>query len=235
MKRGRMRTAAVLTGVLLSSLASIGGCKITIGGGGSTGNLNLYMPYVNQLAGTQYCGVASVLMWRYKDGYSTMDQNQLASMMGCSASTGCNLEAIRYGVNAFTFTHDAVIDDYGGVGDPDQLRAEFHARQLQSLSMGYPVIAIIDNVSHAVVPNKGRYSTATDGLKRWDYVNAHDPSDIANRYFPAGEWMDRVIWNIVGTSAMGGWQTSLSTHGNIYVLGVPGAPFCPDSSENGCV
>jgi hypothetical protein len=159
--------------------------------------------------------------------------------MGCSTYSGCSLEQIRNGVNYYTLTHNAVLDDYGGIGDPDQLLAEFHARQLQSLSMGYPVIAIIENASHAVVPNEGKYSTATDGLKRWDYVYVHDPwpdgGGSANRYFVAGSWMDTVIWHVIGSSAMSGWQSSLSSYGNVYVRGLPGPPFCPNLTENGCV
>lgn len=220
----------LVVSVSLSALASIGGCKITIGGGGAAGNLNLGIPYRGQ-PDLLLCGPTSVLMWRLYDGLVEISPQQLMSFMGCTVTHGCSLVQIQVGVNSYTNTHDAFLDNFGGIGYPDDLLAEFHARQLQSLSMGNPVIATIEGDSHAVVPNKGNYSTASDGLKRWDFVYVHDPAQSnggPNVYFSAGAWMNTVGHQVVSAAAIQGWTGSLASYGAVYVRGWSGgAPYDP--------
>jgi hypothetical protein len=211
-----------LAAVLASGLASMGGCHITVGGGGSYGNLNLPVPYFSQ-GDTLLCGPTTVRMWRKYDGLSDMSSESLGDAMGCPWRTsGCSQNQIRYGAQAFTVTgYDAYVDDYGGVGDPDVLIAQFFSRQITSLANGVPVIALINGALHAVVPHAGNYTTASDGLKRWDYVYVQDPLyGGPDLYYVAGSWTQSVVQQIISSNAAVGWDGNYEEYGDMHVKGL---------------
>jgi len=219
--------------ILASGLASMGGCHITFGGGGSYGNLNLAVPYYAQ-GDTLLCGPTTVRMWRRYDGLSDMTSESLGNGMGCAWQTvGCSQEQIRSGAQIYTNTgYDAYVDDYGGVGDPDVLLAQFFSRQITSLDNGVPVIALINGSTHAVVPHAGNYTTASDGLKRWDYVYVQDPlAGSADYYYVAGSWMQSVVQQIISSGASNGWSGNFDTYGETHVRGYadwpPGGDWPP--------
>jgi hypothetical protein len=151
--------------------------------------------------------------------------------MGCPWQTqGCYPNQIAAGVQVQTASgFDAMLDDYGGEGDPDVLLAAFASRQITSLANGVPVIALINGATHAVIVKGGSYSTAGDGLKQWDYVYVHDPLDGgANRYFVAGQWLAVNFFQIVSDTATIGWDGKLQEFGGSHVLGWtawPPGPF----------
>lgn len=206
--------------ILLWPIGAIGGCKITIGGGGSYGNLNLTVPFYSQ-GSFLLCGPTSVLMWRRFDNLSYIEPSSLGTMMGCPWQTsGCSLNQLTSGTNFYTASgSNAYLDDYGGVGDPDVLLANYAARQITSLVNGVPVIGLINGALHAVVVRAGNYTTASDGLKRWDYVYVHDPFSGANQYYTGGNWLNTNIFQVISSSASFGWQSNLETYGEIHVLG----------------
>ncbi|MCZ7649992.1 MAG: hypothetical protein M5U13_02030 [Thermoanaerobaculia bacterium] len=229
------RASTYLAGVTLFALASIAAkCTITVAPGEQTGNLNLKLPYRSQPEGSMFCGPACVLMWRLYDQRPEVPVQQIATGMGCSWYSGCGGPAIANGVNYYTSTYDAYEEGLwnGPWNEEEDLQAWLHARQLHSLSRGFPVIAIIIGGMHAVMPNKGNYSTAPDGKKRWDYVYVHDryPSEGADRYYVAGRWMTEVQAHIISASAVMGWDGSFATYGNIRVRGWWGTsngPYIP--------
>lgn len=210
------RRSAWLAGFGLLLVLSAGvGCKITVGGGGSYGNLYLAVPYFSQ-GNFLLCVPTSVLMWRRYDGLGYISPANIGSQMGCPPSVGCALDEIADGVAAFTVTgNDAYLDDYGGVvGDPIDLAARFFSRQITSLNNGVPVIAIVNGGLHAVVPFGGHFSTAYGGLKRWDYIRVRDPWDGDDIQYTAGVWMDLNAHQVVSSSAINGWEGNAQTYGN---------------------
>lgn len=214
-RRG-LRLFCQLTGYMLLGISLIGGCQIQVGGGGSYGNLDLQVPYYSQ-PDILLCGPTTVLMWRRGDGLSYIAPQTLGDMMGCPWRTqGCSIEQIVQGARTYTLGgYDAFQDDYGGLGDPDVLIAEYFSRQITSLSNGVPVIGLIYNATHAVIVHAGNYTTTSDGLKQWDYVYIQDPLwGSSYRRFVAGEWMDVNAFQVISSSAMAGWDGNFETYGD---------------------
>lgn len=210
------RTTGWQAGVgFLLALCVAFGCKITVGGGGSYGNLYLPVPYYSQ-GNFLLCVPTSILMWRKYDGLSYIAPATIANQMGCPVSVGCNQDVIAGGVASFTVTgYDAYMDDPGGVvGDPTDMIAQYFSRQITSLDNGVPVVALVDGALHAVVPFGGSFTTAHDGLKRWDYVRVRDPWDDDDVQYTAGVWMDLNGRHIISSSATMGWQGNAYTYGN---------------------
>lgn len=215
----RRRPGAIalsLVTYLLLGLVTIGGCKITIGGGGSYGNLNLGVPHYHQ-PDIFLCGPTSVLMWRVFNGLSYYTPQQLGDLMGCPWRTsGCSREQIADGARRYTSSgYDAYVDDYGGIGNPDVLIAQYMSRQITSVNNGVPVIAIIENNSHAVVVHAGNYTTAANGLKQWDYVDVNDPLRSSGyRRWVAGDWMSVNIHQVISRAATSGWEDNFNQWGD---------------------
>jgi hypothetical protein len=216
----RRHTVRLMLLVVITAALPFLACEITFGGGGTIGNLSLGLPFRAQ-PDILLCGPTSVLMWRLGDGLGNDTPEHLGDLMGCPWRTsGCSPEQIVAGVRAFTATgYDAYLDDYGGLGNPDTLLAQYMSRQITSLANGVPVIALVDFASHAVVVNGGNYSTAGDGLKRWDYVYIHDPLVGANRYYTGGAWLNSTVFQIISSGATAGWQSNFEDHGEIHVRG----------------
>ncbi|MCL4838611.1 MAG: hypothetical protein KJ058_11680 [Thermoanaerobaculia bacterium] len=229
------RASTYLAGVTLFALASIAAkCTITVAPGEQTGNLNLNIPYRSQPEGSMLCGPACVLMWRLYDKLPERSIYEISSGMGCGSYNGCSPAGIANGVNGYTRTYDAHDEGYwdGPGSDLADLQAWLHSRQLHSLARGFPVITTILGGLHAVVPNRGNFSTAPDGTRRWDYVFVHDPylSEGPDRYYVAGQWMDAVEDQIISSSALMGWEGSFASYANIRVRGWWGTsngPYIP--------
>ena len=213
----------------LALTASVGsvlmtGCisRINFGPGANTGNVNLNVPYYRQPT-YLLCAPTSVLMWRKYDGLSYYPPETMGDLMGCAWRTsGCTIDQIEYGAAALTISgRDAFVDSASTrIDDPVVLWAEFGSRQATSLAHGVPFVAVIDNASHAVVPYAGNFTTASDGLKRWDWVYVRDPFfNDSSRYFTAGVWLDTVIWQVISANAVQDWPGNLQTYGNIHVRG----------------
>lgn len=191
----------------------VGGCTI-----GSSPDVRLGVPYRAQAAGSLDCGPASVLMWRLCHGYSELTQGEIGDWMG-TTSCGSSADSIVAAVAHFTAASDAYRDLSG---DPES----FFARQITSIDLGEPLIALVQGGLHAGVVNGGKWSQLTTGEYRWDYVYFHDPAVVANDYYPAGEWMDfncrpgSPCDQIVSSSAVAGAPANLSAFGDsVIVLG----------------
>jgi hypothetical protein len=156
-------------------------------------------------------------MWRRKDGLSNIAPQTLGDMMGCQWQTvGCTLGQTVQGTRSFTATgFDAYLDDFGGLGDPETLLAEYFSRQITSLANGTPVIGLVFGATHAVVVHAGNYTTASNGLKQWDYVYVQDPlAGSGYRRFTAGAWLDANIFQVISSGATFGWEGNFTTYGD---------------------
>ena len=202
-----LRLLAVLVAVTVAA-----GCSIS----GSPSN-KLGVPYRSQDQGF-YCGPASILMWRLYDGLPSISQSTIANYIGCSPSSGVSAQGIADGVNHFTYTNDTFWDLPGGQGDPDTVRAEFFSRQITSIDLGIPVIAIVEGGLHAGVVNGGKWHTNSSGTYVWDYVYFHDPDPNfggADIYWGANSWMESYVSSqVISTSAALSAPSNFTNYGD---------------------
>jgi len=227
----------LFSGFLVSLPLLASSCRLNVGCGGDCGNLNLQVPFISNPE-FLLCVPTSIQMWRRYDGLPFGSVNGMATTMGCSPYIGCSPQQATFGVRYFTATgNDAYLDDWGGVGDPDQLLAEYASREITSLVNGVPVLAIIDGALHAVVITAGNYSTRTDGLKQWDWVYVQDPNyTVSYKRYSAGAWLDASAYHVVSNLATTGWQTNFSTWSpDTVARGWSHGPICPNQMDNLCV
>lgn len=83
------------------------------------------------------------------------------------------------------------------------------------MSNNVPVIGLIYGDTHAVVVHAGNYTTASNGLKQWDYVKVNDPLRTSPyRQFTAGSWIDANIQQIISRAATNGWEGNFNEWGD---------------------
>ncbi len=214
-----------VTGTLLLAV-TLSGCSVPP-------TFKLYIPHRYQ-EGNFYCGPASILMWRLYDGYPEVTQSSIAKYIGCSSTGGVSPEGIALGVNYFTATHDAFVDDYGGMGNPTDLEAQFFSRQITSLERRTPVIAIVEYGFHAGVINGGKWHRdKVSGYNVWDLVYLHDPDPVRggpNQPYSSGEWTAGfVVLQVASTYAILNSQSNLALYGHRVI--VPGRQDWPPQEE----
>lgn len=223
--------SVTLVALFLASLPVVAtSCRITSGCGGNCGNLDLHVPFVFD-EDFFLCVPSSILMWRLYDGLPTTSKIGIANSVGCNWQyVGCTTQEAVSGVRLFTVTgRDAYLDDYGGIGDPDTLLAEYASREITSMVNGVPVLGIVNGASHAVVITSGNYTTRSDGLKQWDWVYVNDPSDSPGyTKYSAGAWLNISVYHVISNTAKNGWQGNFSTWApRTTVRGWPHGPFIP--------
>lgn len=215
----RRKKSAVWVVALAALIAA--GCHITFDNPTPTG-FKLGVPYYAQAAGSDYCGAASVLMWRVYRGGSVISQDVIYTAMGGSGS-GVSPNAISNAVNTYAGEYTNV-DYAGGIGDPDTLVNEFFSRQITAIDNLSPVIAIVNQGFHAgVIDGGSNHESTTTGLYVWDTVYFNDPDPVyggADREYQAGSWQDTMCGNsaactqIISPSASASGNDNYGSYGD---------------------
>lgn len=168
-----------------------------------------------------YCGAASVLMWRLYNGMGEVSQDSIYTWMGGSGA-GVSPQAIANGASFWANVYDATVD--WGAEEPIEYQREFFARQISSINNNTPVIAIVDGGFHAGVINGGTWhEDSATGMNVWNDVKFHDPKGYANRYFSSAAWQSfsvagyNTYTQIVSNGATYGWQTDYADYGDTVV------------------
>jgi hypothetical protein len=123
------RTNPLKKAALVALLAAV---SCTIGSGDGTPS-GLNISWFGQL-NAYYCAPASIQMWAFFDG-SRVSQNTIAAAIGTVAPSGTPAFEVAPGVNKFTGTHDAILED---AFFTDQ--AEFFSMQITSINNERPFI-----------------------------------------------------------------------------------------------
>lgn len=185
---------------ILAVTSILASCNVT-----SNPFYSLGIPYRAQES-FNYCGAASVQMWRLYDRLSEVSQKEIHDwMFNYWPACGSNQLGIQEAVNTFTNTRDAYWDRVY----PQDFESAI-TRQITSMDSRVPVIAVVD-YNHTVIINGGTWHD--DGeLYVWDTVYAHDPAWGANRQYTAADWLDAFCYDtceqIVSYSAVGSWITN---------------------------
>jgi len=233
MKSGVHSSQRALHGILSAIIAlGAGGCGLV----GASTDVRLGVPYFSQPSGSQWCGPASIAMWIKFNGFPTISQQTIASRIGANWYTGASAESIAYGVNYYTATRDAYVDREG-----EMYGSDFVSRQITSIDNRTPVIALVQNETHAGVVNGGKWHRWGSGYQ-WDYVYFHDPSPDfggANVRYSSGDWLDfsmasgGTLSQIISHASVLQWQSNQLTFGDrIRINGDPcldqlERPICP--------
>ena len=161
-----------------------------------------------------YCGAASVLMWRLKNGGSEVAQSQIYTWMG-GAGAGVSPQQIA-SASRYWAGSDAILD--WGTPDP-AYKGPFFAKQIQSIDQRIPVIPIVEGGYHAGVINGGTWGRDANGtLNIWHDVYFHDPKGLANRYFSSAAWMSysesgyQLYYQVISNGATYGWQNNYGSY-----------------------
>ena len=177
-------------------------CNIGTGTPSNPG-VQLGVPYYMQ-QGPANCAPAAIEMWAAFDG-NFVSQTVIANYVGCvSGTTPANTVN---GVNYFTATKDAYLDQGGGQ-DPN-----FFARQISSINVDRPVAAALFG-QHVGIVNGGLWhQDETTGYNVWDFVYFHDPEVAANQEYSASDWMEFNTAQIIGRSAALAAASNLEEYG----------------------
>lgn len=166
--------------LLLACLAAFCFMNLTCG---PPAPANAAVPFVQQV-GENYCAAACVLSWRLHDGYASVTQDSILTSMGGTPSTGVDETSIPGGVDLWTGTHDATLE-FGPGGSYSDDQGLFFSRMISSVSVGVPVIALMNSGLHAVVVDGGEWHVdSTTGFNVWDTVEYMDPAVGARGAFP---------------------------------------------------
>lgn len=211
------RTIGVALGICAFLLLAATSCTI---GPGQSDSVTLRVPY-RQQEQWDYCGAASVLMWRLYNGQSELPQNEIYTWMGGSGS-GLYPDAIRDGASYYAGMSDAIVDR--AAQDPVESQREFFARQISSIDSNTPVIAIVEVGFHAGVIDGGTWTRdAQTNLNVWNDVYFHDPRGFADRSYSSAQWMSHAtggynsLTQIVSNSATFNWQSNYDAYGDSMV------------------
>ena len=220
-----LRSKKFVFSVVAMTALIAAGCNIQFGNPTPTG-FKLGVPYFSQAAGSDYCGPASVLMWRVYRGGSVIAQSDIYAAMGGSGS-GVSPNAISGAVNTYAGEYTDV-DYAAGIGDPDTLVSEFFSRQITAIDNRSPVIAIVSQGFHAGVIDGGSNHQDTDtGLYVWDSVYFNDPDPVyggADREYIAGSWQNTMCGNsaactqIISPSASASGNDNYNSYGGETVV-----------------
>jgi hypothetical protein len=192
--------------LLLASLVTGLSCDLREG---ESELVTLGVPFREQPFGSDYCGAASVLMWRLRNGYPEISQDEIYAFMAGGGGWGTSPQAIRNAANHFAGVWDAYAD-YDGAYLPNS--EQFFTRQILSVDRGVPVIPIVEYGFHAGVINGGSWGKTLDGRTVWKEVLFHDPKGYPNRRFVSNSWLDYSLaghmtyLQIVSTVAINGWE-----------------------------
>ncbi len=202
-----MRLHTVLSFTLLASL--LAGCNLPKNQG-----IKIGVPFRSQ-ENFNYCGAASVQMWRAKDGLSPLSQATIFTWMSnYYPACGSNQAGITAAVNNFTVSGGDAYWDYA----PDTEFQDMIARQISSMDSRVPVIAVV-NYDHTGVLNGGKWHQEGN-YNIWDFVYFHDPAAYSNVQYSATDWMRTFCpgyWGscdqILSSSASITWAYNLQNHG----------------------
>lgn len=208
--------------LVVSLLLAVAGCNLPKDAG-----FNLGVPFRHQVS-YNYCGAASVLMWRLFDGLDDVGQATIYNWMSSySPYCGSNQAGIAAAVRYFTLTPDAYWDFA-----EDTEFAEITARQITSMDARVPVIAVVD-YDHTVVVNGGKWHEEGE-LNVWDFVYYHDPAQMygANFKATATDWQFMFCpgyWGtcdqIISGAAATFWGYNLQQYGDSVVAAGGGRPI----------
>jgi hypothetical protein len=182
--------------------------------------IQLGVPYRAQES-FNYCGAASVLMWRpYDDPRAVISQASIFDWMSNSwPACGSNQLGLEAAVRHFTFSSG--VDAYWDFA-PDSAYEEVLSRQISSMDSGVPVIAVV-NFDHTGVLNGGKWH-AEGNYYVWDFVYFHDPAGLANDKILATAWMRQFCpgyWGscdqILSSSASANWKFHIQAYSDRVV------------------
>lgn len=181
--------------------------------------IELGVPYRAQ-ENFNYCGAASVLMWRLYDApNAVISQESIFNWMSNSyPACGSNQLGIEAAVQHFTFSGGDAYWDF----TPDSEYEEVLSRQISSMDSRVPVIAVVE-FNHTGVLNGGKWH-GEGNLYVWDFVYFHDPARSANQQFSATEWMRMFcpgFWGhcdqILSASASAAWSFNIQAYSDRVV------------------
>lgn len=177
--------------------------------------IKIGVPYRSQ-DNFNYCGAASVQMWRAADGLSAVSQATIFNWMSSFyPACGSNQLGIEAAVRNFTVSGSDAYWDYG----PDTEFESIISRQISSMDSRVPVIAVVE-YDHTGVLNGGKWHQE-GGYNVWDFVYFHDPARWGDVQYSATDWMDTFCpgyWGscdqILSASASAAWYYNQETYGD---------------------
>lgn len=203
-----MKLKTLLSIPLLASILT--GCNLPKDQG-----IKIGVPYRSQ-ENYNYCGAASVQMWRAKDGLTSVSQATIFNWMSnYYPACGSNQLGIEAAVRNFTVSGRDAYWDYAA----DTEFQDMISRQISSMDSRVPVIAVVD-YDHTGVLNGGKWHQEGN-YNVWDFVYFHDPALYSNVQYSATDWMHNFCpgyWGscdqILSSSASAAWYYNLQNYGD---------------------
>ena len=165
-----------------------------------------------------YCVPASIQMWRLYDGLSNVSQTTIFNAVG---GAPCDPVDATYGVSIYTNSgSDAYFDHEFSPTTAE--RDEIISRQITSIDVGVPVMALIRSQTHVGIINGGKYEDHGSYLE-WEFLDFHDPDPAYGEdyRYSGGDWLDEFCspfasycGQVVSTSAAASWYSNLDAYGD---------------------